>query len=177
MTTFAHAAICHAVKSVQVGSLDWRPCSGQHPAVGCGNVVCLWSKSNSPGRGISVDSGACGHLSDMWATYSLLSYSPCCVQVGSLAWQPYSGQQLAVGCCNKVCLWSFGKCPAGGAPAQKVAVGGTFQTAWLSFLRTYQTGKPASRPLITEPQYLAYTPLPVNFQLETTACEAQPVSQ
>ena len=63
--------------------------------------------------------------------------------MGALAWRPHSGQQLAVGCSNGVCLWSFGKCPAGGAPAQKVAVGGTFQTAWLSFLRTHQTGEAA----------------------------------
>lgn len=62
-------------------------------------------------------------------------------QVGALAWRPHSGQQLAVGCSNGVCLWSFGKCPAGAAPAQKVAVGGTFQTAWLSFLRAHQTGE------------------------------------
>ena len=62
-------------------------------------------------------------------------------QVGALAWRPHSGQQLAVGCSNGVCLWSFGKCPAGGAPALKVAVEGTHQTAWLSFLRAYQTGK------------------------------------
>jgi hypothetical protein len=61
-------------------------------------------------------------------------------QVGALAWRPYSGQQLAVGCSNGVCLWSFGKCPAGGAPAVKAAVEGTYQTAWLSFLRAYQTG-------------------------------------
>ena len=47
-----------------------------------------------------------------------------------------------MGCSNGVCLWSFGKCPAGGAPALKVAVGGTHQTAWLSFLRTYHAGGP-----------------------------------
>lgn len=99
------------------------------------------------------------------------------MQVGALAWRPYSGQQLAVGCCNGVCLWSFGKCPAGGAPAQKVAVGGTFQTAWLSFLRTYQTGEPAKCPLVTEPQYLAYMLMPVDSQLDTTACETQPARQ
>ena len=85
-----------------------------------------------------------------------------------------------MGCSNGVCLWSFGKCPAGAAPAQKVAVGGTFQTAWLSFLRTHQTGEAFSCSCLSRLyrcararlQPVAYSKLAPNVQRAAVCLEA-----
>ncbi len=63
----------------------------------------------------------------------------------ALAWRPLSGNTLAVGCRRGVCLWSLGKCPAGGAPSCRATVAGSTTSAWLSFLRTRGCG--ALRPL------------------------------
>ncbi|KAK9916706.1 hypothetical protein WJX75_006010 [Coccomyxa subellipsoidea] len=61
-------------------------------------------------------------------------------QVSALAWRPLSGNTLAVGCRRGVCLWSLGKCPAGGAPACRATVAGSSTSAWLTFLRTRGEG-------------------------------------
>ncbi|BDA41088.1 Aladin [Coccomyxa sp. Obi] len=61
-------------------------------------------------------------------------------QVTALAWRPLSGNTLAVGCRRGVCLWSLGRCPAGGAPSCKATVAGSSTPAWLSFLRTRGNG-------------------------------------
>ncbi|EIE26352.1 hypothetical protein COCSUDRAFT_39467 [Coccomyxa subellipsoidea C-169] len=61
-------------------------------------------------------------------------------QVTALAWRPLSSNTLAVGCRRGVCLWSLGKCPAGGAPACRATVAGSSTSAWLTFLRTRGQG-------------------------------------
>lgn len=52
--------------------------------------------------------------------------------MSALAWRPQCGTVLAVGAAGGVCVWSFGRSPAGGAAAVRTSAAGG---AWLSFLR------------------------------------------
>ncbi|CAK0756530.1 hypothetical protein CVIRNUC_002463 [Coccomyxa viridis] len=127
-----YIGIKHAEPLPPCMSLAWHPATSQVAIASSHSHVHVCNAGAAPSRRQKQDAA------DLQS--ELLLWHEVQQQIGALAWRPSSGQQLAVGCSNGVCLWSFGKCPAGGAPALKVAVGGIHQTAWLSFLRTYRAG-------------------------------------